>query len=75
MTHYVIVDLICSSSGQDGGGQRHEDNGLAYEGPAVQQGRQRAVPGEEEAGAAESHKGQGGRGQGQQRNALPAAQY
>lgn len=70
----LYVDFTCSSSGKPGGAQRHEDRSQAYEGSAVQQGRQRAVFGEEEAAAAESHRGQGARGEGLQRHAQPSPQ-
>lgn len=61
-----------STTGRHGGAQHHEDGGEAYEGPAVQQGQQRAVPGEEEAGAAERQERARGRGQGVQGRAEEA---
>lgn len=72
--HTHVADLICLSSGQHGGAQHPKDRGQASEGYAVQQNGQHAILGEEETGAAESHKGAGGWDQGLQRNAQPAAQ-
>lgn len=60
------------TTGQHGGAQHHEDGGEAHEGPAVQQGQQRALPGEEEAGAAERQERARGRGQGVQGRAEEA---
>lgn len=60
----ILFNHARSSIGQHGGAQHHEDGGEAHEGSAVQQGQQRALLGEDEAGAADRQEGEGGRGQG-----------
>ena len=69
-----IRTVDCAFSGQNAGAEHLEGGGEADEGPAVQHDGQHALLGEEEAGAAESHKGAAGRDGGVQRNAQAAAQ-
>lgn len=79
LLYYVYGDqnwatCFSSLSGQNAGAEHLEGGGEADEGPAVQHDGQHALLGEEEAGAAESHKGAAGRDGGVQRNAQAAVQ-
>lgn len=74
MQNSALHCVVGLPSGQHRGAQHHEDGGEAYERPAVQPGGHRAVVWEEEAGAAESHKGEGGWDQGVRRNAEPTVE-